>query len=217
MKYDAIMFDMDGTVVDSLQDICDAVNHAMRHYALPEFAPEQIKRFLGYGAWQLLRRTLPADATDAFVDEVLAYYKPYYAEHTGDKTRPYDGIIPLMERLGSEGLRLAIISNKPDAAVQPLVKSYFADVVRLAVGEREGVRRKPWPDMLEAAARELGVPMERCLYVGDSEVDIETAKNAGIDCAAVSWGFRSTEELKRAGATLIVDSPEELARYIETE
>lgn len=215
MKYDAILFDMDGTVVDSLQDICDAVNHAMRHYDLPEFEPEQIKPQLGYGAWQLLRRVLPADAADTFVDEVLEYYKPYYAEHTGDKTRPYAGVLPMMERLRAQGLRLAIISNKPDSAVQPLVTSYFADLVDLAVGETPAVRRKPWPDMIESAARRLGVDMKRCLYVGDSEVDIDTAKNAGIDCAAVTWGFRSREELVRAGATVIVDTPEKLTAYIE--
>lgn len=210
MKYDAVLFDMDGTVVDSLEDICGAVNHAMRHYHLPEYEPAQIAAYLGNGARYLLKCALPADATEAFLDEVLAYYKPYYAAHTGDKTRPYAGILPMMERMKTAGLRLAIISNKPDAAVQPLVRTYFADLVQLAVGEREGVRRKPSPDMIDAAAEQLGVAKDRCLYVGDSEVDVETAKNAGIDCAAVTWGFRSREQLVNAGAGVIVDSPEEL-------
>lgn len=216
MRYDAILFDMDGTVVDSLQDICDAVNHAMRRYGLREYRPAEIARYLGYGARHLLKMTLPQDATDDFLDEVLAYYKPYYAAHTGDKTRPYAGILPMMERLKKAGLRLAIISNKPDAAVQPLVEKYFSGLVELAVGEREGVRRKPWPDMIEAAEEKLGAARERCLYVGDSEVDVETAKNAGIDCVSVTWGFRSRAELERAGAGVIVDAPEDLERYIRT-
>ena len=123
----------------------------------------------------------------------------------------------MMARLKAEGLPLAILSNKPDAAVQPLVERYFSDLVSLAVGELEGVRRKPHPDMVEAAARQLNVPLSRCLYVGDTEVDIDTAKNAGIDCACVTWGFRTRDQLRRAGATVIVDTPEELEEIIASE
>ena len=125
-----------------------------------------------------------------------------------------DGIPGMMERLKADGLLLAILSNKPDAAVQPLVRQYFSGLVSLAVGELPNVRRKPHPDMVEAAARQLNVPLARCLYVGDTEVDIDTAKNAGIDCACVTWGFRTRKQLRSAGATVIVDTPEALASYI---
>ena len=213
MKYDAVFFDLDGTVVDSLQDIVDAVNHTMRHFGLPEHTPEQLKPHLGWGVGHLMHSILP-DAPEARVEEVLAHYRPYYALHAGDKSQPFDGILPMMARLKGDALALAILSNKPDAAVQPLAERYFSDVVRLAVGEREGVRRKPHPDMVKAAARQLDVPLARCLYVGDTEVDIDTAKNAGIDCACVTWGFRTRKQLRSAGATVIVDTPEALASYI---
>ena len=209
MKYDAIFFDLDGTVIDSLQDIADAVNHTMRRFRLPERSPEALKPHLGWGVGHLMRSILP-DLTEAQVETILAHYRPYYAAHATDKSRPFEGILPMMARLRDAGLVLAILSNKPDAAVQPLARQYFSGVVSLAVGELEGVRRKPHPDMVQAAAARLGVPLARCLYVGDSEVDIETAKNAGIDCACVTWGFRTRDQLEIAGASIIVDTPERL-------
>ncbi len=214
MKYDAILFDMDGTVVDSLADITHAVNHAMQHFGLPERSSAEVMASLGNGARYLLHAFLPADTPEGLLDEMLAYYQPYYAAHTGDRTRPYDGILPMMERLRAMGLRLAIISNKPDAAVQPLVRTYFAELVALAVGERPGVRRKPAPDMIDAAAAEMGVDKSRCLYVGDSEVDVETARSAGIGCISVTWGFRSRAQLLQAGAETIIDRPDELPELV---
>ena len=208
MKYDAIFFDLDGTVVDSLQDIVDAVNHTMRHFQLPERTADELKPHLGWGVGHLMRAILP-ELPQEKVDEVLDHYR-----HAGDKSRPFDGIPGMMERLKADGLLLAILSNKPDAAVQPLVRQYFSGLVSLAVGELPNVRRKPHPDMLEAAARQLNVTLGRCLYVGDTEVDIETAKNAGIDCACVTWGFRTRGQLRSAGATVIVDTPEALASYM---
>lgn len=209
MKYDAVFFDLDGTVVDSLQDITDAVNHTMRRFALPQWTPEQLKPHLGWGVGHLMRALLP-DAPQARVDEILRVYRPYYARHAGDKSRPFPGICGMMAEMRARGLTLAIISNKPDAAVQPLARAYFQDLVSLAVGEIEGVRRKPEPDMVASAARRLGLPLARCLYVGDSEVDVDTAANAGMDCVCVTWGFRSREQLRRAGAGLIVDTPRAL-------
>ena len=213
MKYDAIFFDLDGTVVDSLQDIVDAVNHTMRHFQLPERTADELKPHLGWGVGHLMRAILP-ELPQEKVDEVLDHYRPYYARHAGDKSRPFDGIPGMMERLKASGLLLAILSNKPDAAVQPLARRYFSGLVSLAVGELPNVRRKPHPDMVEAAARHLNVPLASCLYVGDTEVDIDTAKNAGIDCACVTWGFRTRKQLRSAGATVIVDTPEALASYI---
>ena len=147
MKYDAIFFDLDGTVVDSLQDIADAVNHTMRHFSLPERTPEELKPHLGWGVGHLMRAILP-ELPQEKVDEVLDHYRPYYARHAGDKSRPFDGIPGMMERLKADGLLLAILSNKPDAAVQPLARRYFSGLVSLAVGELPNVRRKPHPDMV---------------------------------------------------------------------
>ena len=213
MKYDAIFFDLDGTVVDSLQDIVAVVNHTMRHFNLPERTTDALVPHLGWGVGNLIRKILPG-LSEARTEEILAHYRSYYALHAGDKSRPFEGILPMMARLKADGLVLAILSNKPDAALQPLAERYFSGLVSLAVGELEGVRRKPHPDMVEAAARQLNVPLSRCLYVGDTEVDIDTAKNAGIDCACVTWGFRTRDQLRRAGATVIVDTPEALAEYI---
>ncbi len=214
MKYDAILFDLDGTVIDSLQDIVDAVNHTMRFFGLPECTPAGLKMHLGWGVDTLMRRWLPG-LSDARREEVLAFYRPYYAAHAGDKSRPFPGIDAMLRRLRDDGLALAIVSNKPDAAVQPLARDWFSDTVRLAMGEVAGMRRKPHPDMLQFAADRLGVPLARCLYVGDSEVDIDTARNAHIDCACVSWGFRTRAQLAQAGATVIVDTPEALAAFVE--
>ena len=216
MKYDAVFFDLDGTVIDSLQDIADAVNHTMRHFGLPEHSAQALKPHLGWGVGHLMAAILPG-ADDARLDEILNHYRPYYARHAGDHSRPFEGILPMMARLKGDGLVLAILSNKPDAAVQPLHERYFKELVALSVGELEGVRRKPCPDMVQAAARRLGVDLKRCLYVGDSEVDIDTARNAGIDCLCVTWGFRDRDALIRAGAEHIVDTPEALAAFVEGE
>ena len=216
MKYSAVFFDLDGTVIDSLQDIVDAVNHTMRHFGLPEASPAALKPHLGWGVGTLMKRWLP-ELTDARREEILDFYKPYYAVHAGDKSRPFPGVTEALSRLKADGLALAILSNKPDAAVQPLARAYFSGTVSLAAGEIEGVRRKPHPDMLQSAADRLGVELRRCLYVGDSEVDIDTARNADIDCLCVSWGFRTREQLVAAGATHIVDTPEEMVEFVERE
>ena len=214
MKYDAIFFDLDGTTVDTLQDIADAVNVALRRFHLPECDAPTVRASLGWGSATLLRRLLP-EASDARRGEILAFYGPYYAAHACEKSRPYDGILPTLARLKADGLILAILSNKPDEAVQPLAARWFEGLIDYAAGETAGVRRKPCPDMLAAAARRLGVALDRCLYVGDSEVDVDTARNAGIDCVCVSWGFRSREALRAAGATRIIDAPDELIACVE--
>ena len=214
MKYDAIFFDLDGTVIDSLQDIADAVNHAMRHFGLKEYETRSLRAHMGWGVATLMKRILP-DLPDAQREAVLAYYRPFYAAHAAEKSVPFDGILPMLARLKADGLTLAILSNKPDDAVQPLAQKFFTGLMDLSAGEMPGVPRKPAPDMLQAAAKRLGVKLRRCLYVGDSEVDIDTARNAGIDCVCVSWGFRDRDELVRAGATHIVDTPDQLAAFIE--
>lgn len=212
MKYQAVFFDLDGTVIDSLRDIVDAVNHAMRHFSLPEFTADELRPKLGWGVATLMKLALP-EASDEQRAEIMAFYKPYYAVHAGDHSRPFDGIRPMMRKMKDAGLTLAIISNKPDSAVQPLAEKYFNDLSALSFGEIPEIKRKPEPDMLVFAAEKLGVDLKRCLYVGDSEVDIDTANNTGIDCACVTWGFRSREELIRAGAKHIFDTPEALLAF----
>lgn len=215
MKYDAILFDYDGTVADSLPDIVCSLNVALRQYGLPEHEAEAVMPMLGNGAQVLMEKSTPAGTPDELKAALHKAYVTYYAAHANDHTVPFPGILPMLRRLRERGLKLAVISNKPDAVVQPGAAKLFPGLLSLAVGERPEVRRKPWPDMVDSAARALGVSLERCLYVGDTEVDIETARNAGIDCVCVTWGFRSREELKAAGGTVIIDRPETLADYIE--
>lgn len=213
MKYNAVFFDLDGTVADTLQNITDALNHTMRHFGRQEFAPETVKPHLGWGVDYLMRKLSP-DLSEEEINEMMRHYRPYYAAHTTDNVWPYPGILPMMEGLRRAGFRLAIISNKPDAAVQPFAEGAFHALVSLAMGEQPGIARKPAPDMLIFAAEKLGVELSGCLYVGDTEVDIQTAVNAGIDCVCVTWGFRTREELLRSGAAQIADSTEELMRMI---
>ncbi len=213
MKYDAVFFDLDGTVLDTLQNITDAVNHTMRHFGLREFSLQTLKPHLGWGVDYLMKQLIP-ELTDAEIAEILAYYRPYYAAHTTDRVRPYDGILPMMEQLREQGLALALISNKPDSAVQPLMDLYFRNLLSYTIGEQPGIARKPAPDMLQKAADTVGTKLSRCLYVGDTEVDIQTAENCGIDCLCVTWGFRTREQLLRAGAKHIIDRTEEIVPFV---
>ena len=215
MRYDAIFFDMDGTVLDTLGDLHAAANAALRHFGYGERSLDEVRAFVGNGSRRLLELALPEGADAAAVDEVLAWYKPWYDAHSAVLTRPYPGIVALLDALREAGLTAAILSNKPDATVRALAARFFAGRYALAVGEDEahGRRRKPWPDLLLSAAETLGFAPERCLYVGDSEVDVLTAARAGMDCAAVTWGFRSREELVRAGARRLFDTPEALRDF----
>ena len=213
MNYDAVFFDFDGTVADTLQNITDALNHTMRCFGRREFAVRTVKPHLGWGVDYLMRKLSP-EVSEEELDAMLRHYRPYYAAHTTDKVLPYPGILPMLERLQRAGLKNAIISNKPDAAVQPFVEGVFHGLISFAMGELPGIARKPAPDMLVFAADRLGVELPRCVYVGDTEVDIQTAANAGIDCVCVTWGFRTREELLRAGAAQIADNTEELMQMI---
>ena len=213
MKYQAVFFDLDGTVSDTLLNITDAVNHTMTHFGRPAFHPETLRPKLGWGVDFLMKQLLP-ELTEAELGEYMAFYRPYYAQHTRDKVQPYPGILPMLEALKAAGLKLAIVSNKPDAAVQPLVERDFRGLISFAVGELPGVARKPEPDLLLLAADRLGVELSQCVYVGDTEVDVETAANSHMDCLCVTWGFRTRQALEQAGAKTIVETPEGLLRCI---
>ena len=211
MRYRGVLWDMDGTVLDTLEDLWAAVNVSLRRFSLPEASLEAVRAGLGNGAAHLISCVTPEEKRD----EVLAFYKPWYDAHCNLKTRPYPGILPLMGALRAGGVRQAIISNKPDPAVQELAKSYFPGLLDSAVGESETVRRKPNPDAVLAAVRQMGLTVADCVYVGDTEVDLATAKNAGMACIAVSWGFRSREQLIASGATRIAATAEELEKLLE--
>lgn len=210
MKYKAVLYDMDGTVLDTLKDLTEAVNYSLRHFKLPEVDAVRVRAALGNGAKQLIDACLPETCDAALAKEVLDFYKPYYDAHCRVETAPYPGIIEIMTRLKNEGVRQAVISNKPDRAVHELADAFFGELLELAVGESATVRRKPCPDSVNAAAEKMGLEKRKCVYIGDSEVDILTARNAGMDCISVAWGFRDEEELVENGATVIVRSAEEL-------
>lgn len=214
MRYQSVLFDMDGTVLDTLEDMYESVNHTLRAFGYPERTRGEVRAFVGNGAYMLIRRALPEGSSEEQVQQALALYKPYYAAHCQVRTKPYDGILELFSTLGAHGIRVAIVSNKPDGAVKTLSERYFGALPTLAVGEREGRRCKPYPDMVLAALEEMGAAASRAVYVGDSEVDVQTAKNAGLPCISVSWGFRSRRQLVFAGAAVIADSVKELKKLL---
>lgn len=216
MRYKAVLFDMDGTVLDTLRDLNAAVNETLEHFGYHAQTLEETRRYVGNGSRRLIELSLPFGSGDDEIDRVLDWYLPYYNAHANDTTAPYRGIPELLETLRVAGYGLAVVSNKPDRTVKQLAGIYFGEQLQTAVGENErgGIRRKPAPDTVLAAAGMLGAAAGECLYVGDSEVDIITAANAGMDCASVLWGFRTREELEAAGASMLFETPRELTDYL---
>ena len=202
-----ILWDLDGTLLATLEDLMDGVNYALAQFDLPPRTYEEIRQFVGNGAANLISRAVEGRADDR---EVLDTFKTYYNAHCQVKTKPYDGILEALAQLG-EKYPMAIVSNKPDSAVKPLCQQYFPGIY--ALGERAGCPRKPAADMVFAAMKDIGV--ETCVYVGDSEVDIATAKNAGVKCLSVLWGFRDKDALIDAGGQYFCDDTAQLAEKIE--
>lgn len=215
MNYQAILFDMDGTLLDSLSDMQQAVNHTLSRFGYPPRSREEIRRFVGNGAARLIHRALPPDTEPRQEADVLAAYRLWYQAHSCVETRPYPGIPELLAALRQRGIRLAVVSNKPDETTRSLARRFFPELP--AWGQRESLAPKPAPDMVLQALAQLGVAPERALYVGDSEVDVETARNAGLALAAVDWGFRSRAQLVAAGAERILSHPEQLLALLEAE
>lgn len=214
-KYNTVIFDLDGTLLNTLEDLADGVNYCMREFGYPERTLEEVRCFLGNGIKKLMERAIPDGREDPQFDEVFQTFKEYYTGHCQVKTREYPGIEELLKKLGEEkNCKMAIVSNKNMAAVQELNKIYFNKYIKIAIGEKEGVRKKPYPDSVIRAMEELGSDREHVLYVGDSEVDKETADNAGIDCVLVSWGFRDKEMLQSLNPLTVIDRPEELLQFI---
>ena len=211
-EYKAYIFDLDGTLLDTLEDLADAVNYAMRKNGFPERSLSEVRSFVGDGMRLLVKRSSPEGIEDAALEQAFADFRDYYSVHYMDKTKPYPGIEAMLRALKAQGKRLCVISNKVDYAVKLLMDQFFPGFFETVLGEREGIRRKPAPDSLLAVMEELGLSKEECVYIGDSDTDILTAKNAGIDPISVSWGFRTEDFLKSHGAEKIVNKVEDLLR-----
>lgn len=212
--YQLIVFDLDGTILDTLEDLMISLNVALQKNKLPERSLEEVRRFVGNGIGMLIRRAVPSDADEDTLRQVHADFTAHYKVHSADHTRPYEGIPSLMRQLHEAGRKIAVVSNKADYAVQDLCRHYFPGLIHIAVGEKEGVRRKPEPDSVNEVIRLSGIPKESVVYIGDSEVDIQTAKNAGIDAIIVEWGFRDREYLIEQGASTLVKTPAELGTLL---
>lgn len=196
MKYDLIIFDLDGTLLNTLSDLADATNAALAEFGFPQRTAEEVRAFIGDGVANLIRRAVPEGTGGETVSEVLARFKAIYTKNVNVKTRPYPGVVELLEALNAQGVRCAVNSNKVDHATRLLCDHHFKGLLSLALGEREGIPRKPAPDGARFIMKALGVSPERTLYVGDGDADLMTARNARIDCAWVSWGYRRRDELK---------------------
>lgn len=210
-----LIFDLDGTVLNTIQDLKNSVNFALKASGYREKSLEEVKKSVGNGLKMLIRRVLPPDAEEETVDAVLAAMKAHYRQHCHDETKPYPGIPALLKRLHTEGYRIALVSNKADAITKELHRVFFADTIDVAIGETEQIRRKPAPDMVLEAIRQLGTDRNDAICIGDSEVDIETAQNAGLPCLSVTWGFRSEAELQAAGAERVLQTTNDLYKAIK--
>lgn len=210
MAYKLAIFDLDGTILNTLDDLADATNYALREHGCPERTVEEVRRFVGNGIRKLMERAVPEGLEEEEIDRVHQTFSVYYQQHCADKTRPYEGILPLLQHLRAAGCLTAVVSNKADEAVQPLCQHYYEGLFDFAVGERPGIGRKPAPDAVLEVLRRLQVDAAHAVYIGDSEVDIQTAANAGLDSIIVTWGFRDRAYLESQGGRRFVDRPEEI-------
>lgn len=210
MKYTTIIWDLDGTLMDTLQDLMLSTNHALKAYGMKERTYDEVRSFVGNGVRKLIERAVPDGESNPKFEEVFAEFKRYYMVHCKDNTGLYPGIAETLRTLKAQGKRMAIVSNKLQSGVTELHREWFADTIEVAVGERAGMARKPAPDMVELALSELGVNKENAVYIGDSDVDLATARNSGLPCISVLWGFRNRDFLEQHGATTFINKPEEL-------
>ena len=212
MSYQTYIFDLDGTLLDTLGDLAASVNYAMRTHGMPEHSVDEVCRFVGNGVRRLMERAVPGGADHPAFEAAFATFRRHYMEHSLDTTRPYEGIPEMLQELKRRGKHTAVVSNKFDAATKELCRHFFPDTIDVAVGEHEaeGIRKKPAPDTVLQALSQLGVGQEGAVYVGDSDVDIQTARNSGLPCISVLWGFRDREFLLAHGAETFVSQPSEL-------
>ena len=213
-KYDTVIFDLDGTLLNTLEDLADAVNFVMRANEYPERTIEEVRCFVGNGIRRLMELAVPEGVSGETFENVFEQFKSYYTDHCQIKTCAYEGIMELLEKLYTDGVSMAIVSNKNHAAVCELNEMYFKKYIEVAIGQKDGIRKKPAPDTVLQALKELGKEKESAIYVGDSEVDFLTAQNTGMDCVLVTWGFRTTEELGVYEPMAFIEKPEQLLNVL---
>ncbi len=214
-KITTVVFDLDGTLLDTLTDLAAAVNYALAEYGLPTRTQEEVRSFVGNGVRLLMERAVSEGAAHPHFDEIFATFKAYYVAHCREHTRPYDGIEAMLHVLRARGYRLAIVSNKLQKGVDELYETFFAETVQVAVGERSGICRKPSPDMVHLALDALAAKPDEAVYVGDSDVDVATARAAGLPCISVLWGFRDRDFLLASGAEVLAERPEEIPDLLD--
>ncbi len=214
MRYKTIIWDLDGTLLDSLEDLKDSTNYALSKFGFAQRTSEEIKKSLGKGVGHLVASSLPCGDKNPHFNEVLEVFKTHYLENSANKTRPYPHIINTLEALKANGVKMAVVSNKFDGAVKEISRKYFGDIFELQIGETKNMRRKPAPDMPLYAMQKLGAKKEETLFIGDSEVDLKTAQNTGIKCLSALWGFKTKEELLENGAQNFAERTEDLSRLL---
>ena len=210
--YSTYIFDLDGTLLDTLTDLAASCNYALRTHGMPDHSIDDVRRFIGNGVRKLMERAIPDGDANPDFEATFATFREHYMVHSLDTTKPYPGIMDALAELKARGCRLAVVSNKMMAATVELCKYFFPETIEVAIGENEaeGIRKKPAPDTVFAALKQLGVSGDNAVYVGDSDVDLATARNSGLPCISVLWGFRDREFLLDHGATTFITSPKEL-------
>ncbi|MEE3455871.1 MAG: HAD-IIIA family hydrolase [Succiniclasticum sp.] len=214
-RYKAIIFDLDGTLLDTLADLAEGTNYALRVNGFPERTIDEIRRFVGNGARKLIERAVPDGQIEAALEKVRQDFDIYYKVHCKDHTGPYPGIMEMLQELVQQGYSLGVVSNKPDFAVQELIPEYFPGIFASVSGERQGVAKKPAPDLIWEAMKNLQADSSNAVYVGDSEVDLEAAANAGIPCISVAWGFKGRRFLEEQHAGTIIEVPAEVFAFLQ--
>ena len=210
MKYKAVIFDMDGTILNTLEDLKNATNYSLRQFGMPERSLEEVRMFVGNGIRKLVERAVPAGTSEEKIAQVLDVFLEYYEIHSADNTSPYPGILELVEKLKKSGIKTAVSTNKADVPAQELGREYFNGIFDLIVGQQDGLKVKPAPDSVNKILSILDIQKKDAIYIGDSDVDVQTAKNSGLDFIGVSWGFRGREFLEKNGAKNIVDNANEI-------
>ena len=213
-EYDTIIFDLDGTLLNTLEDLTDSVNYALALYGFPCRKIGEVRSFVGNGVARLMELSIPKGLNNPQYEKCLTDFRNHYSGNMQNKTDAYKGIMELLGKLSNEDYKIAIVSNKFHKAVKGLNQVYFGEYIKVAIGESENVSKKPAPDTVFKALEELGSTPDQAVYVGDSEVDVKTAKNSGIMCVGVTWGFRDREVLEQEGADYIIDRPQELLKII---
>ncbi|MBQ2903652.1 MAG: HAD family hydrolase [Clostridia bacterium] len=217
MKYEAVIFDLDGTLTDTLADLRNSVNYALSEYGFPERTTEEIRSFVGNGVRRLVYLSVPENTPEEITEECLLKFKEHYAANSLVETEPYDGITGMLSELKKEKIKTAVVTNKMHQAAENIVKHFFGELIDVTVGQLDGVAQKPQPDGVLKVLGMLGVSKDKSVYVGDSEVDCITAKNAGVPCIGVTWGFRDRDALISNGADIIADSVDELKNKLQKE